>query len=203
MKFFHSIFLIGFFALWSWGCTERVIVEEVETDETTVVEVREAEKVKLLFSVQGDYPAGAVKPDSVHIDGTPIGEYSSVTVGSHDFVIEKNGYERIERKGVEVVNSDGDGNFFLLGKLQSKDRVIRFDIMNKETAEPIDPDKVTVASAVDKNSRPKVISDHSYLRPGRKIIVIAKDGFKNHMEEVDLLPDEEPFFIKAELDPEN
>jgi hypothetical protein len=177
--------------------TETVIVHHnapAPTMSASSVEVPSF--VRILFYVKSDYPSGVITPDSVYMDGSLLVENSSITKGQHTFEIEKRGYN----KATEVLNvddPDGDGNYPLSITLSAKERVIIFDIRDEENEEVVTPDQVNMVQMPE--GQEQMISDRSLVIPGRKKVVIQKQGYVPFAQEISIDADEEPFILNCKI----
>lgn len=84
-------FIVILFLLFP-ACTETI---DTEKEQIPVQPVKkDPTKVKIRFNLQAEFPEGAITPDAVYMDGKVIKDNTSVLTGEHDFVVERQGYEK-------------------------------------------------------------------------------------------------------------
>lgn len=220
MKQIRILLIISCLIFLSIGCKQTVVIKPdqdsqmiTKTDTETVIvhhnnvpapsapimsasSVSAPSFVRILFYVKSDFPSGVVTPDSVYMDGTLLVENSSITKGQHTFEIEKRGYNKATEV-LEVDDPDGDGNYPLSITLSAKERVIIFDIRDEENDEVVTPDQVNMVQMPE--GQEQMISDRSLVIPGRKKVVIQKQGYTPFAQEISIDADEEPFILNCKI----
>jgi len=156
-------------------------------------------QVRILFAIRTDFPSGVTFPDIVYMSGSVLAENSMINTGKYSFSIEKRGYHK-KTEEILVEDKDGDGNFVLKTTLEAKERVIIFDIRDQKAGDKVLlPDQVKIATIPD--GQEQTLSDRSSLKPGRKKVVIQKQGYRPFSQEITLDPDEEPYILNSQLTP--
>lgn len=177
--------------------TVRTTQDEVTVQKTTPPSVVPAQ-VRVLFNMQTTFPSGMISPDVVYMNGNPIQENTFVAPGLYTFVIEKRGYTK-KMEEIEVKDADGDGTFSLALTLEPKERVVIFDIRDQATDQVVLPDQVLVSSLPVGTS--KSLSDRSPVLPGKKKVVIQKQGYEPLSQDITIDPDEDPYILRHNLVP--
>lgn len=178
------------------GCSETVHINTDKNGEAVVMPVPAEsidpgpKDVRIMFRIMAEFPEGSIRPDIVSMDGRVIEEDSTITTGSHSFVIEKRGYQKTTST-VLVDDPERDGIFHLSLKMETKERLIIFDIRDKADGKILKPDQV-VMLAIGEEQQQKTIADKAYVKPGRKKVVIQKSGYVPLPQEITIDPDEEP-----------
>lgn len=189
------------FGLCQCNETVRINADGQESNISTppIVETPLAKNARVIFTIQADFPEGAIRPDVVYMDGKILEENSTISTGSHSFVVEKKGYH--QKTGTMMVTSDKEGMYNLQMKLDSKDRIVLFDIRDAVTNSVLLPDIVSIVDT-DEGEKKQNIVDRSYVKPGRKKLVIQKVGYTPISADINIKPDEEPYAIQYKLTPE-
>jgi hypothetical protein len=133
--------------------------------------------LRLLFSMQADYPTGRIFADVVFVDGRPIKEGDTIKTGLHQFEVNKRGYKRWAQP-ISVTEEHGDGVFLLSGMMEAKERVVLFNIVDKTSSKPIIPDQVTI-ELTGSPGKNRTIKDRDSVKPGSYRVVIEKKGYKS------------------------
>jgi hypothetical protein len=160
-----------------------------------------ATDVRIIFSLQADYPLGRILPDAVFMDGQPIREGDTIKTGPHQFEVNKRGYNRWAQS-VSVGEGAGDGVFLLGGIMEAKERIVLFNIVEKASSKLILPDQVTLEQT-DAPGKGRTIKDRDSVKPGNYRVVIEKKGFRTLSHDISIPADEAPFELKGEMFPES
>lgn len=162
------------------------------------VAITASSPVRLVFNIRSEFPSGNVRPDRVVMDGIVIQEDTSVLPGTHNFVVEKRGYQT-QTENVIVSDVDQDGLFRLHMQLTTKPRLVLFDIRDAKTKEVIMPDQVTIVRLPE--GQQQSLSNSVTVQPGRKKLVIQKQKYQTISEDITIEPDEDPYMMHYELQP--
>jgi len=158
--------------------------------------------VRVIFQIRAEFPSGSVTPDRVSMNGQVLQENTSVTPGTYNFAIEKRGYEPLSQE-INVQDSDYDGIFELNVLLKTKQRIVVFDIRDVKTNAVLAPDQVTMMPLGEGTQEQKsILSDPSYVKPGRAKIVIQKQGYAPISEDILIDPDEDPYVLHYQMTPQ-
>jgi uncharacterized repeat protein (TIGR01451 family) len=160
-----------------------------------------ATDVRIIFSLQADYPLGRILPDAVFMDGKPIKEGDTIKTGPHQFEVNKRDYKRWAQS-VSVGEGAGDGVFLLGGIIEAKERIVLFNIVEKASSKLILPDQVTL-EPTGAPGKGRTIKDRDSVKPGSYRVVIEKKGFKILSHDISIPADEAPFELKEEMFPES
>ena len=160
-----------------------------------------ATDVRIIFSLQADYPMGRILPDAVFMDGKPIKEGETIKTGPHQFEVNKRGYKRWAQSNSVDVGA-GDGVFRLGGIIEAKERIVLFNIVEKASSKLILPDQVTL-EPTGAPGKGRTIKDRDSVRPGSYRLVIEKKGFKILSHDISIPAEEAPFGLKEEMFPES
>ncbi|NUM33464.1 MAG: hypothetical protein HUU50_02885 [Candidatus Brocadiae bacterium] len=205
-----NIFILVLILCFFVGCKQVI---EIKTDDpsatittttpaqsTTAPLVDYPSQIRILFGVRTDFPSGVTSPDVVYINGGVLSENSIISTGKHTFSIEKRGYHK-KTEDILVEDQDGDGNYTLTTTLESKERVIIFDIRDNVSSDVLKPDQVSIVTIPD--GKEQTLSDRSSMKPGRKKIVIQKHGYRPFSQEITIDADEDPYILNSKLIPLN
>ncbi len=204
-----SIFIIFLFLCILSSCKQVVEIKTSDSDPIVKTSpspapvapaVEYPAQVRILFSVRTDFPSGVTSPDVIFMNGNVLYENTLITIGKHTFSIEKRGYYK-KTEEITVDDKDGDGNFTLTTTLESKERVVIFDIRDNVSNEILMPDQVNIAAIPD--GKEQTLSDRSSIKPGRKKIVIQKQGYRPFAQEITIEADEDPYILNSKLVPSN
>ena len=160
-----------------------------------------ATDVRIIFSMQADYPLGRIFPDAVFMDGKPIKEGDTIKTGPHQFEVNKRGYKPWAQS-ISADEGAGDGVFRLGGVIEAKERMVLFNIVEKVSSKLILPDQVTL-EPTGAPGKGRTIKDRDSVEPGSYRIVIEKKGFKILTHDISIPADEAPFELKGEMFPES
>jgi uncharacterized repeat protein (TIGR01451 family) len=156
-----------------------------------------ATDVRIIFSLQADYPLARIFPDAVFMDGKPIKEGDTIKTGPHQFEVNKRGYKRWAQS-VSVGEGAGDSVFRLGGIIEAKERIVLFNIVEKASSKLILPDQVTL-EPTGAPGKGRTIKDRDSVKPGNYKVVIEKKGFKILSHDISIPADEAPFELKGEM----
>lgn len=145
---------------------------------------------KLVLKVTADYPQGPIEPDSALISGAEKRTGDRISLGKHNFRIEKSGYH--SQSGDFEVKTAG-GEYLLEVVLQVKDRTINFNITDSKTSSRINPDKVTFSS--------RRVVDGAKVRPGEYKVEVNKEGYGDGKDGVTVEPSDSPYVLNMKLTP--
>lgn len=154
--------------------------------------------VQVKFGIQCDYPSGPTREVTVWKNDQILTENTLLTPGTYNFRIEKLGYETMYNN--VQVNRNYEDHFLLTGVLKAKERLMVFNFIDARTNKPLVADKISIAE-IGGGSETQIISNQSYIKPGRKIVVIEKSGYNTLSQEFDMLPGETSYILNANLTP--
>lgn len=189
------------------ACTQTVFEDTDEPDKVIVhrnttnqqidggVERRDGLAV-IKHEIQSDHPAGRAIGITVWNGNEIVTHNSRLPHGQYNLRIEKSGYDTLYKN--VYIQSDFEGKYVLTGMLRAKDRLINFNFLDVKSNTRVTPDTVTIAD-VGGGSESQIISDQSYVKPGRKIMVVQKAGYQTYTQEIDIPASPEPFVISALL----
>ena len=184
------------------ACQQTVVINpdkkpQIINDDVPPAEITPSQ-VRIIFNLQAEFPNGGISPDTVYMDGSALQENSMISTGMHTFVIEKRGYKN-QTEQVIVKDTDGDGNFHLRSMLKTKERIIIFDIRNSTNDDVVSPDQVTMVPVPEGEAQS--INDRAYVKPGRKKIVIQKQGYIPITRDITIDADEAPYVLNYKMTP--